>query len=35
VKEVLAASAWREDDEARILERIGAGEATLDIYGWR
>jgi 4-hydroxy-4-methyl-2-oxoglutarate aldolase len=35
VKEVLAASAWREDDEARILARIGAGEATLDIYGWR
>lgn len=33
--DVLAKSAQREADEARILKRLEAGEATLDVYGWR
>lgn len=30
-----AAAAAREANEARIIERLDAGERTLDIYGWR
>jgi 4-hydroxy-4-methyl-2-oxoglutarate aldolase len=33
--EVVAKSQRREAEEAAILERIRAGAATLDIYGWR
>ena len=34
VESVLAASQRREVEEANILERLKAGETTLDIYGW-
>jgi 4-hydroxy-4-methyl-2-oxoglutarate aldolase len=30
----VAASRAREAEEAAILERLRAGEATLDVYGW-
>ena len=33
--EVVAKSVQREADEAAILRRLEAGEATLDVYGWR
>ena len=33
--EVVARSVQREADEAAILRRLEAGEATLDVYGWR
>lgn len=32
---VLEAAVRREADEARVLARLAAGEATLDVYGWR
>jgi 4-hydroxy-4-methyl-2-oxoglutarate aldolase len=35
VEAILRAAAAREAKEATILERIEAGERTLDIYGWR
>lgn len=35
VATTIAAAAAREAHEARILDRIEAGERTLDIYGWR
>jgi len=35
VAEVLAKSAQREAEEAAILKRLEAGEATLDVYRWR
>lgn len=34
VETVVAAAQKRETDEARILERLKAGETTLGIYGW-
>lgn len=34
VSRVLDAAARREREEAAILERLAAGERTLDIYGW-
>jgi 4-hydroxy-4-methyl-2-oxoglutarate aldolase len=34
VEEALQAAARREEAEARILDRLRAGESTLDIYGW-
>jgi 4-hydroxy-4-methyl-2-oxoglutarate aldolase len=34
VNRVLDAAGRREQEEAAILERIAAGERTLDIYGW-
>ncbi|MPS29102.1 4-carboxy-4-hydroxy-2-oxoadipate aldolase/oxaloacetate decarboxylase [Pigmentiphaga sp.] len=34
VDEVLAKARQREEDEARIIERLAAGENSLDIYGW-
>lgn len=34
VPEVIAGSRAREAEEAAILERLRAGEATLDVYGW-
>lgn len=33
--EVIEASRQREAAEAAILKRLEAGEATLDVYGWR
>lgn len=33
--EVVDKSHRREADEAAILQRLRAGEATLDVYGWR
>lgn len=33
--EIIAAAHRRDAQEAAILERISAGERTLDIYGWR
>lgn len=35
VAEVVEAGRSREATEAAILERLEAGEATLDVYGWR
>jgi len=35
VATVLDAARRRETEEAEILQRISAGESTLDIYGWR
>ena len=35
IEAVLAAASRREHDEARIVERLEAGETTLDIYGWQ
>lgn len=32
---IVAKGQGREADEAAILERLRAGEATLDVYGWR
>ena len=32
---VIDAARRREAEEAQILKRIGSGESTLDIYGWR
>ncbi|AZG10531.1 4-carboxy-4-hydroxy-2-oxoadipate aldolase/oxaloacetate decarboxylase [Pigmentiphaga sp. H8] len=34
VDEVLAKARQREEDEARIIERLAAGENSLDIYNW-
>jgi hypothetical protein len=34
VSRVLDAAARREREEVAILERLAAGERTLDIYGW-
>ncbi|WP_369824699.1 4-carboxy-4-hydroxy-2-oxoadipate aldolase/oxaloacetate decarboxylase [Pigmentiphaga sp. NML080357] len=34
IDEVLAKARQREEDEARIIERLAAGENSLDIYGW-
>lgn len=34
VAEVLDKSVRREADEAKILQRLQAGESTLDVYGW-
>jgi 4-hydroxy-4-methyl-2-oxoglutarate aldolase len=34
VSRVLDAASRREQEEAAILERLAAGERTLDIYGW-
>ncbi|GAA0508165.1 4-carboxy-4-hydroxy-2-oxoadipate aldolase/oxaloacetate decarboxylase [Pigmentiphaga sp. GD03639] len=34
IDEVLAKARQREEDEARIIERLAAGENSLDIYNW-
>lgn len=34
IDEVLAKARQREEDEARIIERLAAGENSLDIYDW-
>jgi 4-hydroxy-4-methyl-2-oxoglutarate aldolase len=34
VSRVLDAASRREQEEAAILERLAAGEGTLDVYGW-
>jgi 4-hydroxy-4-methyl-2-oxoglutarate aldolase len=33
--EIVTRSQQREADEAAYLQRLKAGEATLDLYGWR
>ncbi len=33
--DIITAARRRDEEEAAILERIAAGERTLDIYGWR
>ncbi len=35
VADVVEKAQGRERDEAAILRRLAAGEATLDVYGWR
>lgn len=35
IEGILAAASTREAQEAAILERLRAGESTLDVYGWR